>query len=365
MDFSVLRTLTQEHGTPLLALSTQRVRHSFRMLHDALPGVGMYYALKSNAQPELLSALDTEGCCFDVSTNAEIDTVRSCGIDAQRCLNTHPIKRDSDIRYALQFGISLFVADNEYELDKLVAYADRCSVLIRMSIQNPHCMVNLGHKYGAPPEKTFALIETAVKKGLTVRGIAFHVGSQNENPLKYIEALEYCRDIYTKAALNDITFDMIDIGGGFPIDYLQPVIPIRQFCRPINEYLERYFANYTIIAEPGRFLSGTAMTLAARIIGKSLRHGVRWYYIDDGIYGSFSGKLYDHAEYPLSFERGGRRYMSTIAGPTCDSIDVLYENIPLPELEINDLLFFDSMGAYTLASASTFNGFPKPKVVVV
>jgi ornithine decarboxylase len=357
--------LVAEHGTPTLFLSQSRLRESFRSLSYALPGVELFYAVKSNAQPEILSILAREGSLFDVCTNGEIDIIKGCGIDAKKCMHTHPIKRDSDIRYALDFGVNLFVVDNEFELEKFVPYADRAKLLVRMSIQNPTCVVNLSHKFGCAPTQTFSLIAHAHSMGLTVAGISFHVGSQNESPLKYIEALDFCRDICRKAALSGITLDIIDIGGGFPINYLNPVLPVQRFCQPINEYLERYFSKYRIIAEPGRVLSGPSMVLAAKVVGKSLRSGVWWYYLDEGVYGSFSGKIYDHAEYPLLVPRSGETFNSVLAGPTCDSIDVLYENIALPNLQIGDVLLFDSMGAYTTASASNFNGFPKAKIVLI
>lgn len=364
MDFNKVQELVSQHGTPTLFLSESRLREGYRVLKAALPGVSMYYAVKSNATPELVSILNTEESFFDVCSNGEIDIIRNCGIAAQRCIHTHPIKRDSDIRYALDFGIKTFVADNENELSKMIPYKDKLQVLIRMSIQNPGCLVNLSHKFGIAPERAWNLIRKAHELGLKVAGISFHAGSQNENSLKYIEALEYCRDICKKAALRGINIEIIDIGGGFPINYLTPVLPMAQFCQPINEYLERYFSSYTIIAEPGRVLSGPTMTLASRVMGKALRNGVWWYYLDEGVYGSFSGKMYDHADYPMFVARDGTRHTSVLAGPTCDSIDVLYENISLPLLEIGDLLVFESMGAYTSASASNFNGFPKAKIIV-
>ncbi|MCU0608676.1 MAG: type III PLP-dependent enzyme [Chitinispirillaceae bacterium] len=365
MEFSTVQQLAGIHGTPTLFLSEGRLRESYRELRAALPGVDLYYAVKSNATPEIINILKREECLFDVCTNGEIDLVRAAGITAADCLHTHPIKRDGDIRYALDYGIDTFVIDNEDEIGKLVPYKNKLQVLVRMSIQNPNCLVNLSHKFGIAPELTFDLIEKAAKAGLTIKGICFHCGSQNENSLKYLEALEYCRDICRKAALKGISIKVIDIGGGFPINYLTPVQALAEFCSPVNEYLERYFSNYRIIAEPGRVLSGPSMTLATRVIGRSLRSGVWWYYCDEGVYGSFSGKIYDHADYPMFIERPGLRYNSVLAGPTCDSIDVTYEHIALPLLEIGDLLVFESMGAYTTASASNFNGFPKAKIVVV
>jgi ornithine decarboxylase len=365
MEFTRVQELASQHGTPVLFLSEGRAREAYRNLAAALPGVDLYYAVKSNAQPELISILDGEGSFFDICSNGEIDIVKGCGIGAERCLHTHPIKRDGDIRYALDFGVKIFVVDNEDELLKFLPYKGRAELLIRMSIQNPGCLVNLSQKFGVVPERTFDIIKKAHNMGLRVKGISFHAGSQNENPLKYIEALEYCKDICGKAALAGIDIEVIDIGGGFPISYLTPVLPMAAFCQPIVDYLSRYFTNYRIIAEPGRVLSGPTMTLAAKVVGRSLRNGVWWYYLDEGIYGSFSGKMFDHADYHMFLARTGERHNSVIAGPTCDSIDVLYENISLPLLEIGDILVFESMGAYTVASSCNFNGFPKAKIVII
>jgi len=365
MEFSKIQELVSRHGTPVLFLSESRLRDGYRNLKAALPRVDLYYAVKSNATREIVSILDGENAFFDVCTNGEIDILKSCNITANRCIHTHPIKRDSDIRYAIDYGMKWFVADNEDELLKFIPYKDKIRLLIRMSIQNPGCLVNLSAKFGVAPEKTWDLICKAHDLGLDVGGISFHAGSQNESPFKYIEALEYCRDIFKKAALRGINIEVVDIGGGFPINYLTPVLPMAQFCQPIMEYLDRYFSSYKIIAEPGRVLSGPTMTLATKIMGRSLRNGTWWYYLDEGVYGSFSGKMYDHADYPMFLERTGERFNSVLAGPTCDSIDVLYENVSLPLLEIGEMLVFESMGAYTTASASNFNGFPKAKIVVV
>ena len=365
MEFNRVQELAAQHGTPVLFLSESRAREAYRTLSAALPGIDLYYAVKSNAQPELVSIFNSEESFFDVCSNGEIDIVKSLGISGGRCIHTHPIKRDGDIRYDLDFGLNIFVVDNEDELLKFLPYKDKAELLVRMSIQNPGCLVNLSQKFGVAPQKTYDLIKKAADMGLRVKGISFHAGSQNENPLKYIEALEYCKDVCGKAALAGIEIEIIDIGGGFPISYLTQVLPMAAFCQPIVDYLSRYFANYRIIAEPGRVLSGPTMTLATKVMGRSYRNGAWWYYLDEGLYGSFSGRMFDHADYPMFLTRPGERHNSVLAGPTCDSIDVLYENISLPMLEIGDILVFESMGAYTLASACNFNGFPKAKIVIV
>ncbi len=365
MNFETIKSLVAEYGTPTLFLSSSRVRESYRSLVSALPGVELFYAVKSNADPSLIRILSEEGSSFDVCTNGEIRVVSQCGVTGSRCLHTHPIKQDHEIACALDFGIHLFVIENHAELEKMVPFRDRAQVLVRIAVQNPSSLVNLSYKFGAAPQDALPLIRKAVELGIRVRGISFHTGSQNENNLKYIEALDYCRDICRMAALAGVNLDIVDIGGGFPISYIAGAPQASEFCLPINEYLGRFFANYRIIAEPGRFISGPAVTLATRVIGRSVRNGVRWYYLDDGLYGSFSGKLYDHADYPMAVARQGKKYNSVLAGPTCDSIDVLYENIALPELEIGEVLLFGSMGAYTSASASNFNGYDKPKTVLI
>jgi ornithine decarboxylase len=365
MDFKTAQQIAAQHGTPVLAISKSRIQENYRTLKAALPGVELFYAAKSNSLPEIISILDKEGCSFDLCTNGEIDILKKIGIQGSRCIHTHPIKQDHEIRYALEYGIKHFVVDNEAELQKFIPYKDKAELLVRIGIQNPASLVNLSYKFGIVPAKAFDLIQKAVGLGLKVAGISFHAGSQNENNLKYIEALEYCRDICRRAALAGFPLEIIDIGGGFPANYLTAVPSMIPFCQPINEYLDSFFSGYRIIAEPGRVLSATTTTLVTRVVGKSLRDDLWWYYLDDGIYNSFSGKIFDHISYPFTVPREGPRFPSVLAGPTCDSTDIIYENIALPSLEIGDILIFDSMGSYTCASATNFNGYPKAKTIVI
>ncbi|MBN1602936.1 MAG: type III PLP-dependent enzyme [Chitinispirillaceae bacterium] len=364
--FSRAQNFVAQYGTPLLLLSHKAIRKNYRNLKSALPGVELFYAVKANATPEIIQILADEGCSFDLSTPGETVIARRCGIDARRCIHTHPIKNDMEIRDALEYGIKLFIVENDDEIVKLLPYRDTVELLVRLRIENPSCPVNLSRKYGVSPAKAYSLVKKARNRGLVVSGLSFHVGSQNDTPQKFIEALQYCRDICQASAGDGVAFDIIDIGGGFPVKYLKKVPSINKYCQPINEYLERHFRNYRIIAEPGRYICANAMSLVTGVKGRALRDGIWWYYLDDGLYGSFSGKLYDHAEYPFYTERkNGPLHKSVLAGPTCDSIDVVYEDVMLPSLNVGDLIMFNSMGAYTSASASTFNGFTKTRVAVL
>ncbi|HYE04078.1 MAG TPA: type III PLP-dependent enzyme [Planctomycetota bacterium] len=367
---ALIRRMVAEHGAPLLLLSTQAIRQQYRTLKQALPGVDLHYALKPLPHPAVVAALRDEGSSFDLATNGEVDVVREAGVPPSRTIHTHPIKRDGDISYALQYGCTTFIFDNPYELPKFLPYRDRVELLMRLSFRSKDAVVDLSLKFGVQPADALDLLRKAVGMGLKVRGLSFHVGSQTLNAFKYMEAIGFCRQLFNLAALDGVVLDTLDIGGGYPVPYIEPVMPIQYYCHPIASELERQFPNTRLIAEPGRFISAPAMTLVSSVMGKAERQGRMWYYLDDGLYGSYSGKLYDHADYqfmPLSKLEGKNapERMSVVAGPTCDSIDVVYDNIMLPELECGELVVSPMMGAYTWATATEFNFFPKTKIVVI
>jgi ornithine decarboxylase len=363
-----LEALVRQHGSPLLLVDCDVVRRQYRALRAALPGVDLHYALKPLPEPAVVEVLHEEGAWFDLATTGEVVLAGEAGVPASRCIHTHPIKRDQDIRAALDFGIRTFVADNPDELDKLVPYADRVELLLRISFRSPAAVVDLSRKFGCSPGKAAELIDLAGTLGLRVSGLSFHVGSQSRRPDAQLRAIAACaallRDHLGRGLEGPLT---LDIGGGFPIDYLEPAQPIDEFCAPIRRALADLPAGIRIIAEPGRFICGPAGTLLTTVMGRAQRDGRWWYYLDDGLYGSFSGQLYDHARYPVAPLRpgAGPREHSVLAGPTCDSIDVIAEDIELPLLRAGDILVGRQMGAYTTASATDFNFFPRARTVVV
>jgi ornithine decarboxylase len=365
LDFEKARELTKAYGTPLLVVSGEKLRSNVADLRSSLPSVTLHYAIKANPDSEILKILAEEALSFDVSSMGEIELVATQGVSPDRLLYTKPINKEGELTQACQAGIRWFVLDNAEELTKLARCAPGSNVLARIRVSTKDAVVDLSYKFGARPDDALQLIEQSQQAGLRVRGLSFHVGSQCTNPYSFVETIATCRTIFNHASALGIAMDTLDIGGGFPVSYLEPVMPIEQFCEPINHALERYFGNYRVIAEPGRFIVGDAVTLVAQVIGKSVRDHITWYYIDDGLYGSFSGKLYDHCDYPIATEREGRRQLCVIAGPTCDSFDVVYSNRALPELAVGDLMLVDGMGAYTNASASEFNGLPKAKFALI
>jgi ornithine decarboxylase len=362
-----IRRLVGEFGSPLLIVDCARVRTQYRRLRRALPGVHLHYALKPLPHPAVVRSIVEEGGCLDLATTGEVQMAAALGVDAARCIHTHPIKREQDIRNALEFGVRTFVADNVDEVRKFRGHRERASLLLRISFRSPGAVCDLSRKFGCDPEDALALARAAASLGIDVAGFSFHVGSQAADALKHVEAIEVCRDLLAAARREHLgSLDAIDIGGGFPIAYRQPAPDIVRFCAPIRAALSRLPARVRVLAEPGRFIAGPAAIGVATVMGRARREGHWWYYLDDGLYGSYSGQLFDHARYPVeSLRQGGPQLPSVLAGPTCDSIDVIAENLMLPQLRAGDLIVGRSMGAYTWASASEFNFFPRATVIAV
>jgi ornithine decarboxylase len=361
-----IRRLVGEFGSPLLIVDCARVRAQYRRLQRALPGVDLHYALKPLPHAAVVQAVVGEGGGLDLATSGEVQLVARLGVDAARCIHTHPIKRASDIRNALEHGIRTFVADNPDEVRKFRAHAGRAALLLRVSFRSPGAVCDLSRKFGCDIEDALPLARLAAGLGVELRGFSFHVGSQATDALKHVEAIEACAKLLVGARREKLgVCDTLDIGGGFPIDYAERAADIGRFCAPLRRALGKLPKRVRAIAEPGRFIVGPAAIGVASVMGRARREGHWWYYLDDGLYGSYSGQLYDHARYPVSALREGPPLPSVLAGPTCDSIDVIAENLMLPELRAGDLVVGRAMGAYTWASASEFNFFPKATVVAV
>jgi ornithine decarboxylase len=361
---SVLKVVGS-YGSPLLLIDAARIRAQYRALAAALPGVDLHYALKPLPHAAVVRALSEEGARFDVATTGEVELMRRLGVPPARCIHTHPIKRDCDIRNALDFGIEVFVADNPDELRKFVKFRGKASLLIRVAFSSPDAICDLSRKFGCAPQGVPALLKLAADLRLRIRGLSFHVGSQALDPGMHARAIEVCRELIARAG-GGHDLDMLDIGGGFPVAYQGAAPPIEDYCAPIRAALGSLPPQVRVIAEPGRFIAAPAAVCVASVMGRALRGERWWYYLDDGLYGSYSGQMYDHAKYPIeALTATGGTHPSVVAGPTCDSIDVICENAELPLLEVGDLVIGRMMGAYTSASASDFNFFPRATVLTI
>ncbi|EKO3993848.1 type III PLP-dependent enzyme [Vibrio fluvialis] len=365
-EIHLIESSVEQFGAPLLMLDCDIIRQQYRALSSALPNVTLHFALKPLPHPVVVRTLLQEGASFDLATTGEVELVAQEGVPAERTIHTHPIKRDADIRDALAYGCNVFVVDNLNELAKFKAYRDDVELLVRLSFRNSEAFADLSKKFGCSAEQALTIIEMAKEWNIRIKGLSFHVGSQTTNPQKYVEAIHTCKDVMEQVVERGLpALSTLDIGGGFPVNYTKQVMPIDQFCVPINEALAELPETVQVIAEPGRFIVAQSMMSVASVMGQAERDGQTWYYLDDGVYGSFSGLIFDDAQYPLvTLKQEGEYAPSVLAGPTCDSIDVIAENILLPKLDNGDLIIGRMMGAYTSATATDFNFFKRAQTVV-
>jgi len=366
-DRASLEELVAKHETPFMVLDLSEVEYQYKSLQAALPGVKLFYALKSLSHPALIKRLKSLGCNFDLATIGEVELVESLGVTGDQCIHTHPIKKDKEIKRALAFGCNRFVVDNVEEMKKFIPYAGQVEMIIRVSFRSKQAVVDLSRKFGCALEELPQLVDMAQQNNIDVVGLSFHVGSQSLSPMTQANAIR--ASVAAIKVMNSVKWKFLDIGGSFPVSYQETVLPIDDFCAPLMEALSELPEGIEVFAEPGRFISAPSMIEVVSIVGKAKRGAKTWYYLDDGVYGGFSGQMFDHASYPLAplkpFDPTGEFYSSVLAGPTCDSIDVVAEDIELPDLQIGDILIGKQMGAYTIASATEFNYYPKPQVVVV
>lgn len=358
-DTAHWQAMVKTHGSPLLVFNRRVLTEQYKKLQAALPEVSLYYAIKALPHSDVLQTLDVLDAGFDVASSGELELLLSLKISGRRSIHTHPIKRDKDIRDALRFGSTTFVVDNLDELKKLVPYRSRIGVLLRVSFRSENAVVDLSKKFGCVESDVPALVQEAEQLGLHIKGLSFHVGSQCGTADKHVEAIQRCHALMlevNKQARAPLA--TLDIGGGFPADYELAGSDIEAFCKPIRAALDELPADWHLLAEPGRYLVAPAVTSITTVIGKAIRQGTPWYYLDDGVYGSYSGQIYDHTTYPLQVLKQGELTSSVLAGPTCDSIDVIDENIALPDLDIGDLIIGHQMGAYTAATKTRFNLLP-------
>jgi len=371
---NLLMTLAQEHGTPIFVVDHEKIRQNFREFKKYMPNVQIYYAVKANSNPDIVHTLFQTGCSFDVASMPEFmvvyENLKNMGdLEKQewiwdKIIYANTIKPIETIQ-ALDKYNPLVTYDNRDELKKIHQYAPHAGLVLRIRVPNTGSMVELSSKFGAEPGEAVDLIADAFSMGLVVEGLSFHVGSQCTNFDNYIQALALSANIISEVETRTgHKIRVLDIGGGFPVKYHPKVKSLKILARKLNTEIKRLFPpDMQILAEPGRFLVANACVLVSKVVGKAFRDGKPGYYINDGVYHTYSGQVFDHNNYPVLAFKEGETQISAVFGPTCDAFDTITLSADLPELEINDLVYSENIGAYSIASSTYFNGFPPAKVV--
>ena len=373
MTPATLLKLAKTHGTPLFVVDHAELRRNYATFRKHFPRVQVYYAVKVNSDPAIVETFYKAGGSFDVASMQEFHTVHHFIEDLpkktrqdfiwDKIIYANPIKPTETLRELDQYR-PLVTYDNHEEVKKIAKHAPHAGLALRMRVPNTGSMVELSSKFGALPGEAVGLIEYAHENDLVVEGLSFHVGSQCTNPQNYIQALHLCASVFAEAKSRGFDLKLLDIGGGFPAAYDDSVPEFSTLAKSISHELDRLFpAPIEILAEPGRFLVASAGWAVSKIIGKAFRNDKTCYYVDDGVYHTYSGVIFDHCTYHMKSFKKGTSKVCAVFGPTCDALDTISLAEQLPDLEIGDYLYSEKIGAYSAASSTHFNGFPPAKVV--
>jgi ornithine decarboxylase len=363
--------MAERHGTPLLVLQPHLVARRYRELAEKLTGFELHYAVKACPHPLVLSTIAVCGGGFDVATDAEVTLLGELGVPMDRCIHTNPIKKPADIDKAYAAGVRLFVVENPTEADKFAGRPDDIELLVRLAFRNPSAKSDLSSKFGVEPADADLLVKHVLAAGVRFAGFSFHVGSQGDSPQPYATALRGTLDLIAHIDHSlGVQSRVIDIGGGFPVTYRDRMPTLDDIAEAVDTALGASRDDFTLLAEPGRYLAADAMTLLTSVVGSAQRDGQVWHYLDDGLYGSYSNVMTEDVHPPivalreLTDDAAAAHEPVTLAGPTCDSADVIARDYPMPALEVGDIVVSPRMGAYTSVTASRFNGIPATPIVM-
>jgi ornithine decarboxylase len=373
--FRKVKKFSKDKKTPLLVLSLKEVANNYDQLHKKMSFAKIYYAIKANPHPEVISLLHKKGSNFDVATIYEFRQLLKLGVPASKVSFGNTIKKHEDIKFFYNKGVRLFVTDSRSDLKKIARYAPKSKVFFRLSVDGSGADWELSRKFGTHYNLAINLAKEAKQLGLIPYGLSFHVGSQQRDVDQWNQAISRCKYIFETLEKSNIKLKMINLGGGLPSDYLIATPNLGYYCKKIKSYLKIHFGKKMpqIFIEPGRYMSGTAGIIVTEVILKSRRSEslpFEWLYLDAGIYQGLDECVDEALQYPIKTEKKSvHKKEYVLAGPTCDSHDILYEmkKYKLPSnIREGSKVYFLTAGAYTYqVSAIGFNGFPPLKVYVI
>jgi ornithine decarboxylase len=364
-----LLAFSQNKQTPHIVIDLDLIKTNYQELTTLFPQAAVYYAVKANPAKEILSVLNTEKSNFDTASRYELDQLLALGVDGSRISYGNTIKKAKDIAYFYENGVRLFASDSEQDIRNLAVYAPNSNIFMRiLPEENSSADWPLSRKFGCNTEMAFNLLVLAKKLGLRPYGLSFHVGSQQRDIEQWKHAISRCAALTKKLKEKEqIEIQMLNMGGGFPANYKHPTLPLQTYASNINCFLQEEFGDHLlkVIIEPGRSLvadSGTLVTEVILVSKKTTGNSPRWVYLDTGLFNGMIETLDEAINYRIFSEKTGPTDKVILAGPTCDSMDVMYEKekVALPlDLCQGDRLYIQSAGAYTASYASiAFNGFP-------
>ncbi|PNR91677.1 ornithine decarboxylase [Petrotoga sp. HWH.PT.55.6.1] len=366
----LIREAAKNLETPFLVLDTNYVKENYYKLKNSINDVEIFYAVKANSHPSILETLRDLGASFDVASRGEIEKLMKLGISTDKMSFGNTIKKEKDIKFAWDNGVEYFAVDAEMEVEKIARNAPGAKVYGRLSMSSNDSDWPLSGKFGTDVDHLIEILKYAKRKGLIPYGVSFHVGSQSYNKYKWKEAILNASEVFEKLHKQKIDLKMLNLGGGIPVKHTKPVPEVEEIGEVINESIKEYLGwveGLRVLSEPGRSMVGNAGIIASRVLLRSRKGTQNWVFLDTGVFHGLMETI-ENFRYEVLVE--GKEYSETttmtLAGPTCDSVDTIYDEIELPiDIDYNDIVYFINTGAYTNEYATSFNGIEPLKVYTV
>ena len=361
----VQAALKNGYNKPFLLIDSSIIRYKTRRFKTVMPRIHPHYATKANPDPRVLKTFIEEKAGFEIASTAELDLLLNLGVPAGEIYFSNPIKSSAYIKYAAAKGVEWYALDSVEELRKIIKIAPNAKMYLRIDTPNIGSDWPLAGKFGTHLADIQEIIEEAARLNADLAGVTFHVGSQCRNPQNWRVGIERAITVFDNMRNAGLRPRLLNIGGGFPVRYTKPIPSIEVIAEVVNAAIADLPAEIHIMAEPGRYLVSDSACFVCQVVGTATRNGKRWMYWDAGM---FSGmiEIIEGLHYKILTDRTGNSVPWSIAGPTCDSVDILMQDKNLPkDIQEGDFIYIPNAGAYTTAYASNFNGFPLPEVVVI
>jgi len=341
------------------------IRQKTRRFKAAMPRVNPHYAVKANPDERVLKTLIEEGAGFEIASIAELDLLLSIGVPAAEIFYSNPMKSRAYLEYAAAKGVEWYVLDSIEELRKIFSVKPDAKMYLRIDTPNIGSDWPLAGKFGTHLGDINEIIQEAASLKADLAGVTFHVGSQCRNPQNWRVGIERAKKVFAEMQLVGLNPRLLNIGGGYPVRHIKPIPSIEVIAEVINEAIADLPDSIRIMAEPGRYLVSDSAYFVCRVVGTATRNGKRWMYWDAGMFGGVI-EMTEGLRYDILTDRKGNQISWSVAGPTCDSVDILMQDLMLPnDIQEGDFIYIPNAGAYTTAYASNFNGFPLPDVKVI